>query len=95
MKIFKNTGNGFELHQTLPLSSKPLAIDLTSNGSKLFVSFYFIPAIDVYEQGSNGMYTKSDTILTPCDIYTIVLSGSQDQILLVNCKNVGEINIYK
>ena len=91
----KNTGKDFEIHQKINLSAQPLSVDITKDGSKIFISFFLYPIINVYEQGSDGIYSQSGTISTSCLINVIVLSGKEDENLFLGCRDTGEVQIYK
>ena len=93
--VLKNNGKTFKVRQLLSLSREPSSVAITRDGSKIFISFSLDPIINIYEQGSDGIYSQSGTISTSCLINVIVLSGKEDENLFLGCRDTGEVQIYK
>ncbi len=93
MQIFvlKNSGSGFELFQTISISSNPSSI-MSDEKGKTF-SVLFSTAIEIYEEQNNGTYELSQSISIPADSSNLQLSKNSEILCL--SFNSGSLYIYR
>ena len=88
LNIYRNTGSGFELQQTIQLVA--IAQDTKLRGqNRLYLSFYF--SIRIYEN-INGSYQETYSLLLLSPIY--IIDVSEDEEILVASYFDGRVEVY-
>ena len=78
LKIFINTGSGFQLHQTIPLSQTPYDMKTNKYDSRIYLSD--VSGLVIFQRNSDNTFSSYSS-LPLLSTYNIALS--EDETMLV------------